>query len=280
MATPVIKGLSNIRHYAFDGTLTVPLYCLMYHDSNDVKPAASQTDQGSEIANQRLFASNFAGLSAESRAATDTDADTDFPIITEEIVDIDCASATWEVGDLVAIDEASSGTALENQKVVKTTDPTCAIGHCVKREASATTTVRVLLEGKHAEVDNSPFKSVVQVIAYDDLTDGGSTAGTLTLTDSLPAGAFVIGWEAVTATGWTGDSSATLQVGDGSDADRFSSVTTGSIFAAGTIGSQPKDGVNAYCAAATNIGITVTSGSDFTSVAAGSTTLRVYYITP
>ena len=140
----VFDPTQNRVDFAFDGSIAVNLYDLLYHDTNDVKPASSQADAGSEAANQAAFAPLFAGLAGMARLSTDG-AVTSFPAITDAIVDIDCASATFEVGDKITVVEQGSGTALENAKVTKTTDETLAIGYVVKRYASATTRVRARL---------------------------------------------------------------------------------------------------------------------------------------
>lgn len=145
---PVYDGVLDFAHFAFDGTILVEKGDLMYHDTNDVKPASSQSDSGTELKNQTMFARRFAGVAAETRLVGDTAAMTDFPVATDWAGEMDCASTTFEVGDLVTIDEHSGGTYLEDQKLVKTTDPILAIGECIKRYSAATTRVLVRLKSK------------------------------------------------------------------------------------------------------------------------------------
>lgn len=147
MAAPRAFAADNIVNYAYDGSITIPQYCLMYHDTNDVKPAASQADAGTEDLNTRGFARHFAGVALEAKPSTAA-ADALMPVAREFVGEYDCASATFEVGDLVAVDEDSGGTFLENVKLVKTTDSSIAIGECVRRVASAATRVRVRLAAK------------------------------------------------------------------------------------------------------------------------------------
>src|SRR5947207_15607261 len=96
----VFDPTQNRVDFAFDGSLAVNLYDLMFHDTNDVKPASSQADAGTEAANQAAFAPVFAGLAGMARLAADG-AVTNFPVITDAIIDIDCASAPFAVGDKV-----------------------------------------------------------------------------------------------------------------------------------------------------------------------------------
>lgn len=175
MTTPQINGpdIETEASAAFDGSIAVDMYDLMFYDSDDVKPASSQSDKGTELKNQVAFARNFAGLARDAKLATDTDAVTSFPIITHCIATMDCDSATFERGDMVAAVEASGGTALENQKVVKTTDPTLAIGRVVKRYGSATTRVKV-------EFIAAQLRSLKQNPSKGPLVCGGSNIETLT----------------------------------------------------------------------------------------------------
>lgn len=111
-----------------------------------------------------------------------------------------------------------------------------------------------------------------------DFTDNADATGYVDFTGSIPVGAIVLGWKAVTATGFTGDTTAVAQVGVAGTLDRFSSITTNSVFAAGTVGAQPADDASAFCAAETTPRVTVTGGSDFGSVAAGATTVTLAYL--
>jgi len=153
MATPRIHAAENLVFYAYDGSIAVPKGALMYHDTNDVKPAASQADAGTEDLNARTFAKRFAGVAIEVKVAANA-ADTMLSVAREVTGEFDCASATFEVGDLVAVDEAASGTALENMKLVKTTDQSIAIGEVYRREASATTRVNVILRARAGSTPN------------------------------------------------------------------------------------------------------------------------------
>jgi len=144
MTTPrVLDGgpLTSLQ-VTFPGTIAVAAYDLMFSNGTGFVPASEQADQLSESLNQQYFASRFAGLALQNHPVTDTVADTAFPIATDGNVEFDCASATFEVGDLVGACETSGGTSLENQKVKKVTSQALAIGVVTKRYASATTRVR------------------------------------------------------------------------------------------------------------------------------------------
>ena len=169
----VAGGDPDRCNFAFDGSLAVTLGDLMYHDTNDVKPASSQADQLTQAANQALFAGVFAGLAGDTRKAADTAAVTYFPVMTDALIEIDCDSNTWEVGDLIAAIEQSNGTQLENQKVTKTTDPALAIGYCVQRAAVATTRVNARVMSRVApvgKVDSATYEVSFTVMPHASIT--------------------------------------------------------------------------------------------------------------
>jgi hypothetical protein len=125
------------------------------------------------------------------------------------------------------------------------------------------------------------IQKISESVAVEDFTDATATTGTLALTTKLPAGAVPIGWKATVTGGFTGDTSATMQLGVSGDADRFSSVTDQSVYAAGTVGAGvPADACDGIAAAQTVL-ITITSDSDFTDVKTddnGAMTVELYYI--
>jgi hypothetical protein len=74
-----------------------------------------------------------------------------------------------------------------------------------------------------------------ETVAVSQFTDGGSTSGTYQMAGSLPAGAIVLGSKFGPITGFAGDTTATLVVGDGSDVDRYNTGTP-SVFATAAVG--------------------------------------------
>lgn len=123
------------------------------------------------------------------------------------------------------------------------------------------------------------LRKITQTVLFSEFTDGGGASGTFVLTaGSIPAGATVL-YSAVTAiTGFTGDTSAVIIIGDGTDADRYNTGTP-SVFttAANGIAVGAPSGV-VYHAAAKSVTLTVTSATDFGAVAAGSVTVSLYYL--
>src|SRR3990167_9245966 len=175
MTLPRVLSGGDVRlQYAFDGSILVNKYDLLYHTGDDVKPASSQADQLTLAANQILFAKNFAGVAMDKRLAADTGAVTKFSVAPEVEMEVDCSSATFEVGDLVAAVEVAAGTSLEDQKVVKTTNESLAIGKVTERVASAATRVKVLFKSNVFKSDNG-YESPAQIVTPAADSGAGST---------------------------------------------------------------------------------------------------------
>lgn len=132
---------------------------------------------------------------------------------------------------------------------------------------------------KADSVDNDwglGFHEIRQTITQAQFTDGGSTSGTKTLTETIPIGAFVLRVKLLNVTGFTGDTSATVQIGDGSDVDRYNAGTPSVFTTSNAIDGGAPSGTQIHTAAAT-VTVTVTSNADFTNVAAGQMTVCILY---
>lgn len=108
---------------------------------------------------------------------------------------------------------------------------------------------------------------LTETVAYDDFTDNEDATGTYALA-------------AITAvTGFAGDTSATITIGDGTDVDRYHTGTP-SVFAtaANGVAVGSPSGVLYHDAAKTPT-LIVTSATDFSSVSAGSVTVELFYLT-
>jgi len=128
------------------------------------------------------------------------------------------------------------------------------------------------------------IRKVAQWVTYDDFTDGGSTDGTLALTNTIPAGSFIIGSKVRVVTGFTGDTTCVLDIGDGSDADLFS-FTTHNIYTAADNLVEAADGAAAgtergivAVGSTTTITLTATGASDWTLVTAGKMLVEIFYL--
>lgn len=123
------------------------------------------------------------------------------------------------------------------------------------------------------------LREINQTVLFSEFTDGGAAVGTFTLTDgTIPAKATVLASAVTAVVGFTGDTSAVLTIGDGTDVDRYNTGTI-NVFAtaADGIATGAVSGV-AYHAAGKSVVLTVTSATDFGAVEAGSVTVRITYL--
>ncbi len=125
---------------AVDAATVIEIGDLVWLDTDDAKPASAQADQGSEAANQELFADKFLGVAMQRSRDGET---VPVRVATTGVFEFDCPAGTFELGDLVGVDENAAGTALMNQQVAKVADASCAIGRVARREPAPATSVLV-----------------------------------------------------------------------------------------------------------------------------------------
>lgn len=116
-----------------------------------------------------------------------------------------------------------------------------------------------------------------QTFDFTDFTDGGGAAGTLDLSETLPVGAWVLRAVLRDVTGFTGNTSAVITVGDGTDADRYNTGAPSVYTTANAIDLGAPSGTQIHTATAT-VRVTVTGGSDFGAITAGQATISIYYL--
>lgn len=117
---------------------------------------------------------------------------------------------------------------------------------------------------------------ITQRIARSEFTDGGGADGTKALATQIPVGAWVHRCYLLNVTGFTGNTSATVTVGDDSDAGRYSTGTPSVFTTANAIDLGAVSGTAIHVAAAT-VTVTVTGNSDFTAISAGAMTVKIFY---
>jgi hypothetical protein len=113
-------------------------------------------------------------------------------------------------------------------------------------------------------------------VTRSQFTDGGSTAGTYTMKAQIPIGALTAVCLVTDVIGFTGDTSAVMIVGDGSDTDRYNTSTIPVFTTAAMVAAGAPSGTLPHVAAIAPV-LTVTSASDFTNVTAGAVTVRIVY---
>ena len=127
--------------------------------------------------------------------------------------------------------------------------------------------------------EKSRYVTYQQSIAYTDFVDGGGTSGTLALSCTIPAGALFVSSLITDIIGFTGDTSATIIIGDtGGDTDRYSTGTP-SVFttAAAGVDLGVPSGTKWHTAAVVP-DVLITSGSDWGLVTAGSAVITLIWI--
>jgi len=133
-------GETNPVLVPVDSATVVEIGDLVYLDTDDAKPASSQVDQETEAANQELFHDKFIGVAMQRSRSGDSEP---IRIATTGVFEFVCPSGTFEVGALIGVDEASSGTVLEDQQVATVATANLAVGRCAHRVNPANTRVLV-----------------------------------------------------------------------------------------------------------------------------------------
>lgn len=119
-----------------------------------------------------------------------------------------------------------------------------------------------------------------ETIPVASFTDGGAAVGTYQMVGSVPVGAVLLGSKVLVPGGFSGDTTAVMTIGDGSDVDRYNTSTI-NVFTTAPAGveSGVPSGLK-LMATANRPTLTITGGSDFTSIvtaAAGIVTVNIYY---
>lgn len=119
-----------------------------------------------------------------------------------------------------------------------------------------------------------------ETILFSQFTDGGGASGTLALSTTIPAGARYQATLISGLTGFTGDTSAVIIVGDGTDTDRYNTGTPNVFVTAAAGVDMGVPSGTAFHSAAKTPTVTITSAADFTAVVAGAATLTLFYLSP
>ena len=102
-------GDTNPVLAAVDAATVIEIGDLVYQETDDVRPASQQADQGTKLANQELFSNKFLGLAMQRSRAGET---APIRVATTGVFEFDCPSAAFELGDFVGVDENAAGTSV------------------------------------------------------------------------------------------------------------------------------------------------------------------------
>ncbi|MEN6458587.1 MAG: capsid cement protein [Thermoguttaceae bacterium] len=133
-------GDTNPVVAAVDTNTLIEIGDLVWQDVDDAKPASMLTDQGTKEANQQAMARAFLGVAMQRSRGGET---TPIRVATTGVFEFECASATFELGDLVGVDANTAGTVLLDQQTAKVATSSVAIGRVAKRQAAAGASVLV-----------------------------------------------------------------------------------------------------------------------------------------
>ncbi|NLX97369.1 MAG: hypothetical protein GXY83_14465 [Rhodopirellula sp.] len=133
-------GDTNPVVASVDAETVIEIGDLIYQDVDDAKPAALLPDQGSEAANQELFAFDFLGVAMQRSRAGVADS---IRVATTGVFEFDCPSGTFELGDLAGVDENTAGSGLLSQQVAKVDAARYAVGRVARRVPAPATAVLV-----------------------------------------------------------------------------------------------------------------------------------------
>lgn len=117
---------------------------------------------------------------------------------------------------------------------------------------------------------------ISQRISYSDFTDGGAATGTKALNATIPIGAIAQRCFLVNNTEATGVTTLTIQVGDGTDVDRYTTGTPSVATAAGILDLGAVSGTDEHTATKTPT-VTLTEDDDFTDITAWAATVVLQY---
>ena len=128
----------------------------------------------------------------------------------------------------------------------------------------------------NAQLGFPKIRTHQETITLAQFTDGGGASGTKALSVSIPVGAVFLQSMISNVTGFAGNTSAVVTIGDGTDVDRYNTGTP-SVFATADAVSAGAPSGTAFHAAAKTPTVTVTSATDFGAITAGQLTITLFW---
>jgi len=142
-------GETNPIMAAVDSAQVIEIGDILYLNTDDARPVSQYTYGDSLGATQEaIIDTGFLGVAMQQSRNGDTD---EIRVATNGVFEFDCASATFEVGDLVGVDDNSDGDTMMDQQVIAVNHPALAIGRVAKRVTSAATKVLVRIKSSVME---------------------------------------------------------------------------------------------------------------------------------
>jgi hypothetical protein len=118
-------GDTNPVIAAVDAATVIEIGDLVYQETDDARPASSETVQQTKPASQQLFAGKFLGVAMQRSRSGET---APIRVAATGVFEFDCPSGTFELGNLMGVDENAGGTAMLNQQVASVAQANCGLG--------------------------------------------------------------------------------------------------------------------------------------------------------
>ncbi|MDD3468816.1 MAG: hypothetical protein PHE53_02410 [Thermoguttaceae bacterium] len=119
-----------------DSATEIEIGDLLWLDTDDAKPASSYAWTTDASTTQSGFQGKFLGIAMQKSRVGDT---TPIRVATRGVFEYECVDNTFTIGSYIAPNTSSN--LLEDQKLVKLSGSTGAIGRAVRHYSSTTTSV-------------------------------------------------------------------------------------------------------------------------------------------
>jgi hypothetical protein len=147
-------GAQLIVRVPVDSATAISAGDCLFWDTDDAKPASSETWGADFVTTQSNFVNHFLGIAQADHVANSA-AVNDFPVDISPLAvyEMDSASETHEVGDTLGMDKAA-GNALLPATLEKAVAAACCF-RCVRRDAAASTRVYVTMQSAYWGINDA-----------------------------------------------------------------------------------------------------------------------------
>jgi hypothetical protein len=133
-------GDTNPVVAAVDSATVIEIGDLVWHDTDDAKPASAASNVGGWGPTIQSFVRLFLGVAMQRSRSGDT---APIRVATTGVFEFDCPSGVFELGNFVGPSMEEGGGQITNQVVTLIGSANLTIGRLAKREASVVTSVLV-----------------------------------------------------------------------------------------------------------------------------------------
>lgn len=148
-------GQQAIIRGAVDSATEIAMGDLVYLDTDDIKPAGSETWSSDLAGTQGNFVNHFLGIAlADHTAGSGIQLDFPVDISPFSVYEMDCNEETHELGDMLTPIKAG-GNALVANKLKKTTSASAACARCMRRDATALGQVLVRFQSAYWGINDA-----------------------------------------------------------------------------------------------------------------------------